>query len=302
MDKSILKVENLKKSYGELVAVNNISFEVKEGQFFAFLGRNGAGKSTTIKILTTLLKQDSGKFYFDGKDNEQYMRENIGIVFQENVLDPFLTVKENLMLRGHLLKLSKEEIAKKYDELKTQFELVEFENKQARFLSGGQSRRAELARALFANPRLLFLDEPTAGLDAESRKVLWNILQTLQKEKQTTIFLTTHYMEETNNADYVVILDKGEIVSSGTPTELKEKFAKDIFKVSPKNKKSFEEYLKEKQMAFKKVADNYVILVENSQLALQVLVDNKENIKQFELVKGSMDDVFLAVTKGGGNE
>lgn len=302
MENIILKVENLKKSYGDLVAVNNLSFEVRQGQFFAFLGRNGAGKSTTIKILTTLLKQDEGKFYLEGKEDNEFIRKNIGVVFQENMLDLYLTVKENLILRGKLMNMSKAEIEERYQTVKEQFKLAEFENKRAKFLSGGQARRAELARALFSNPKVVFLDEPTAGLDAESRKQLWQILQDLQKEKHITIFLTTHYMEETNNADFIVILDKGKVVASGTPTELKQKFAKDIFKVSPKNKKDFESYLKGKALSYKRVADNFVISIKNASNALDVLADNKENIKQFELIKGSMDDVFLNVTNGGENE
>ncbi len=296
---NILKVQNLTKKFGELVAVNDISFEVRKGCFFAFLGPNGAGKSTTIKILTTLLKQDSGKFYLEESNDDNFIRNNIGVVFQENILDSFLTVKENLLFRASLYIKDKNKILSRYEELKTQFDLKDIENKQFRYLSGGQMRRVEIAKALFNNPKVLFLDEPTTGLDPESRKVVWSILEDLQKQNNITIFLTTHYMEETNNADYVVIINKGSVVASGTPSELKKTYANDIFKVVPNDKTTFIEYLKKNNINYKKVSDQYVINIENDSNALTILTENKDNIKRFEFVKGTMDDVFLNVIEGG---
>ncbi len=299
MNEIILKVENLTKKFGTLTAVNNVSFEVRKGQFFAFLGPNGAGKSTTIKILTTLLQQDKGNFYLNNQNDDIYIRKNIGVVFQENVLDGFLTVKENLLYRGALFLKTREEIIKRYNELKVQFEFESFENKQCRFLSGGQARRVEIAKAFFGNPEILFLDEPTTGLDPESRKMVWQILDELRKQKNTTIFLTTHYMEETNDADYVVIINKGKIVANGSPYELKETFAKDVFKVVPNNKAEYANYLKAKNITHKKIADSYVVYGKDNRECLDILIENKENIKQFELIKGTMDDVFIHVVEGG---
>ena len=295
MAENIIQVKNLSKNFGQLKAVDNISFDVRKGSFFAFLGTNGAGKSTTIKMLTTLLKQDSGTFQINESNDETYIRSKIGVLFQENILDPFLTVKENLMFRGGLYLKNEKEVLQRYEELKEQFHFAEFENKLCKFLSGGQLRRVEIARALFSSPEILFLDEPTTGLDPESRKIVWKILQDLKKQNNLTIFLTTHYMEETENADYVVIINKGKIVASGSPSELKHAHAKDVFKVVANNKKEFETYLTEKQIEFQKIADRFVISPKDTQNALEILVENKSNIKQFEMVAGTMDDVFLKI-------
>lgn len=291
----VLKIDNLTKKFGELVAVNNISFEVRSGSFFAFLGRNGAGKSTTIRMITTLLKPDNGTYCLNGNYDENYIRENIGVVFQESILDGFLTVKENLLFRGNLYLKTKSEVEARYKEIREQFSLAEFENKQVRFLSGGQKRRVDIARALFNNPKVLFLDEPTTGLDPESRKIVWKILENLRKENKITIFLTTHYMEETNDADYVVIIDKGNIVASGTPTELKQTYAGDIFKVAPKNKTQFNEYMKNLKLPFKKIADQFVLNNVKTEDAIRIINENANEIKSFEMIKGTMDDVFINV-------
>jgi len=294
----ILKIDNLCKSFGEVKAVNNISFEVRKGELFAFLGTNGAGKSTTIKILTTLLKQDSGTFLLNNKNNDNYIRSKIGVVFQENVLDNFLTVKENLLYTGALFLKNKELVLKKYEELKTLLEFKECENKQYRYLSGGQKRRIEIARALLGEPEILFLDEPTTGLDPESRKLVWNIIKKLQKEKNITVFLTTHYMEESNDADYVVIIDKGVIKAKGSPIELKNVFAKDVLKIKPFNENLFVNYLNEQNIPYYKVAD-MIILTNNTTLnTIALLNENKNNIESFEHIKGTMDDVFLTALKG----
>lgn len=294
-DDVILQVNNLRKNYGDLTAVNDISFYVERGSFFAFLGPNGAGKSTTIKILTTLLKQDGGNFLINSKNDDFYIRNKIGVVFQENILDNFLTVKENLLYRGAMFLKKDSLVKKRYAEIRESLNLEEFENIKFKNLSGGQKRRVEIARALFGNPEILLLDEPTTGLDPESRKTVWVLLKNLQKNYNITIFLTTHYMEEANDADFVVIINKGKIVAKGTPSELKEKFAKDIFKVVPKNKENFKKYLKQYELEFEKIADQFLIESSDPASALKILIDNKDNIKQFELIRGSMDDVFIKV-------
>lgn len=293
----IIQVEHLTKTYGALKAVDDISFEVRKGELFAFLGPNGAGKSTTIKILTTLLQQDSGTVLLNGNNNNVYIRSKIGVVFQENVLDNLLTVKENLMYMGKLYLPNSQEVLNRYEELKNTLQFAEFENKQFRHLSGGQKRKVEIARALLGNPEVLFLDEPTTGLDPETRKTVWQTIKNLQKQKNITVFLTTHYMEEANDADYVVIINKGKIYASGTPSNLKNTYAKDILKVQPHQPEKLEEYVLKNELSFNKVADNYVFKNLNLATTIELLSKNQTNIKSFENIKGTMDDVFLTVVE-----
>jgi multidrug/hemolysin transport system ATP-binding protein len=277
----ILSVKNLVKSYKDIIAVNDISFDVKRGSLFAFLGPNGAGKSTTINVITTLLNKDSGEVSLNEMTEDKYFREKIGVVFQNNVLDDVLTVKENLIYRGALYLKTKEKVVQRYEELSEFLNLKEFENQRFKTLSGGQKRRTEIARALFADPELLLLDEPTTGLDPETRQIVWKVIKKLQEEKGITIFLTTHYMEEAANADHVVIINKGKIMVQGTPAYLKEKV--------------FKEKLKSLKRSYEKVADQFIITVEDTKDTLLLIEEFKTQIKQFEVVKGTMDDVFINV-------
>ncbi len=291
----ILSVKNLIKSYKNIVAVNDISFEVKRGSLFAFLGPNGAGKSTTINVITTLLNKDSGEVLLNDKTEDKYFREKIGVVFQNNVLDDVLTVKENLIYRGALYLKTKEKVLKRYEELSEFLNLKEFENQRFKTLSGGQKRRTEIARALFADPELLLLDEPTTGLDPETRQIVWKVIKRLQEEKGITIFLTTHYMEEAANADHVVIINKGKIMVQGTPAHLKEKFSFDRMKIVPFDKETFKDKLKSLKRTYEKIADQFIITVEDTTDTLALIEEIKSHIKQLEVVKGSMDDVFINV-------
>jgi multidrug/hemolysin transport system ATP-binding protein len=295
---AIIKVNHLVKSYGTVLAVNDISFEVKRGSLFAFLGPNGAGKSTTINIMTTLLDQNSGTVYLNEQTDESYFRNKIGVVFQGNVLDDELTVKENLLCRGSLYRNDKNEVKKRYEELRGYLNLDEFENQRYKTLSGGQKRRTEIARALFSNPEILLLDEPTTGLDPETRQMVWKVIEDLKKNHGMTIFLTTHYMEEASNADHVVIIHKGKIVAEGTPAILKEKYSYDRLKVVAHDKKLMIEQLESIQRPFEKIADQFILTVEDTKDTLSVIDHIRENIKQFEVVKGTMDDVFLNVIGG----
>lgn len=291
----LLEVKNLKKSYKDIKAVDDVSFQVFEGSLFSFLGPNGAGKSTTIKMITTLLEQDSGEFHLNGIDNKEDLRRQIGVVFQENVLDADLTVKENLILRGALYLKTKEAVNKRYDELVEKLQLKEIENQRFKTLSGGQKRRVEIARALFSNPVLLLLDEPTTGLDPETRQMVWQVIEKLRKEENITVFLTTHYMEEAANADYIVIIDKGKIKVEGSPQELKEQYSKDYFRVVPNDKELLETYFNNHHHVFHKTGQQYQIEIDDSQDALKVIDDIRSNIKTFEVVKGTLDDVFINV-------
>ncbi|MBP5554350.1 MAG: ABC transporter ATP-binding protein [Lachnospiraceae bacterium] len=290
-----ITVNNLIKDYKEHRAVKGISFEVKEGELFAFLGENGAGKSTTINILSTILQKTSGEVkVFDnvlGEDDDK-IRSLIGIVFQNSVLDDKLTVKENLYTRGSYYGLTKKQTDERLAEFREGFELDEIWNRRYDKLSGGQRRRVDIARALIHDPRILFLDEPTTGLDPKSRKIVWDHIDYLRREKKMTIFLTTHYMEETKDADNVVILDKGAIIAQGTPAELKTGYASS--RLVWYTEESDENAGILKGMDYTYDSDHYNVKFRNS--ITDLLYEYKNKITDFEIIKGSMDDVFLNLT------
>ena len=228
--KEIIKIENLYKSYGKIKAVNDLDLKVNQGQLYAFLGVNGAGKSTTISMISGILKKDSGEIFICGKDIEKesnIIKKYIGIVFQDSVLDKSLTVYENLKYRAGLYGIIGKDFIKIYEQIEDLFELQDIKNSKLAKLSGGQRRKVDIARAIIHKPKLLILDEPTTGLDPGTRKKIWNTIRKLRKEYNMTIFLTTHYMEEAADADYISIIDKGKIIAEGTPLELKNKYASD---------------------------------------------------------------------------
>ncbi len=291
----ILEVKELHKSYKEIKAVKGINFKVKRGSLFAFLGPNGAGKSTTINMITTLLEKDTGDIMLNGKTDDTYFREKIGVVFQDNVLDDLLSVKQNLMLRGALYLKTKEAVQARYEELCSFLSLKEFEHQPFGRLSGGQKRRAEIARALFANPELLLMDEPTTGLDPETRQTVWKVIDDLRKREGLTIFLTTHYMEEAANADHVVIINKGLIKVQGTPAELKDQYSHDRLKIVPFHKDKFEAALQKEKKPYQKIADQIIIKVDETKEIFRLLDTYRDQIKSFEAIKGTMDDVFINV-------
>jgi multidrug/hemolysin transport system ATP-binding protein len=298
---SILKVEHLSKSYKDIKAVQDISFEVKRGSLFAFLGPNGAGKSTTINMITTMLSRDTGNILLNEQDDAKYFRKKIGVVFQNNVLDDLLTVKENLILRGYLYIKSKEDVLERYHELRDFLGFEDYEEQKFKTLSGGQKRRVEIARALFSNPELLLLDEPTTGLDPETRQVVWKVIDRLRKEKGLTIFLTTHYMEEASNADHVIIINHGKIVTQGTPATLKDAYSYDRIKIQAKHKIEFKAFLDKQKIPFEKVSDQFIIRVNETNEAFDLLAIFKPYTKSFEVIKGTMDDVFINVIGGENN-
>ncbi len=289
----IISVKNLSKSYENIKVVNNISFDVDKGSLFAFLGRNGAGKSTTINIMSTLLEKTSGEVIINGNNvggDDKKIRNDIGVVFQESLLDKDLTVYENLMIRGSMYNLNKDELVKKINELSEIFSLDSILNRKYGSLSGGQKRIVDISKALINSPEILILDEPTTGLDPEIRVTLWDTLKMLREKKGLTIFLTTHYMEETRFADKVVIINKGEIIAEGTPSELKNKYSKSYLKITLKdteNNKLLEGY------EYKKSVDEIMITFKTPFEALDFINKNKEDILSFEIFNGDMDDVFL---------
>ena len=296
--KNIIEVKNLVKDYKDVHAVRDISFTVEEGSFFAFLGINGAGKSTTINILCTVLEKTSGQVKIGGHDLDSdalAIKDMIGIVFQGSVLDKPLTVKDNLVSRAAYYGMSKAEVKERIAELTEAFELGEILNRKYEKLSGGQKRRVDIARALLNRPKILFLDEPTTGLDPMTRTMVWNVIHQLREDTGLTVFLTTHYMEETALCDKVVIIDTGKIAATGTPHELKQRYAGNrLLWYTPQNEQN-DRLLSANGLSFEYHLDCYRVPMENSEQAAELLKRNSE-IADFEFIKGNMDDVFLTVT------
>ncbi len=301
MTKKIIEVSDLKKSYGKVQAVKSLSFYVEQGKLFAFLGPNGAGKSTTIDIITTFLQKDSGTVTIDGltlgQDDNQ-IRRIIGAVFQDNMLDELLTVRENILMRGSLYGLRGHTLKAAADKAIAAAEVGDFQNRRYGKLSGGQRRRADIARALVHTPKILFLDEPTTGLDPQTRKTVWETIRKLQKETGMTVFLTTHYMEEAAEADYVVVIDSGEIAARGTPAQLKETYAGDFLKLVPQKDRMehLRTWLTEKKLSFTQQADTFRISIPHTLEALPLIDECRSDLSGLEIVNGTMDDAFIAIT------
>lgn len=296
--KNMIEVEHLVKNYKDVEAVKDISFTVEEGAFFAFLGINGAGKSTTINILCTVLEKTAGKVIIGGYDldKERYkIKDLIGIVFQGTVLDKPLTVRENLVTRAAYYGLPKNEVKKRIAELEKTFDLSDIMNRRYEKLSGGQKRRVDIARALINRPKLLFLDEPTTGLDPMTRTMVWDTIHKLREETGLTVFLTTHYMEETALCDRVVILDSGKIAANDTPHRLKEQYASNKLIWYTKESENAEQLLKQNGLNFRYNLDSYHINIDATATATQ-LIRSYDEINDYEFIKGNMDDVFLNVT------
>ena len=297
--RAAIRVENLVKTFKDVRAVDGASFEAKEGELFAFLGENGAGKSTSISVICGLLKKDGGKVYVAGRDidEDDSVKSEIGVVFQSSVLDKALSARDNLAYRAALYGIVGEECKKRIDELNDLLDFGEFIDRPLAKLSGGQKRKIDIARALLNRPKILILDEPTTGLDPQTRKTVWAVVEKLQKEEKLTVFLTTHYMEEAAKADYVVILDHGKVAAEGTPHELKNSYTGDFIVAYGAKREGFEtafgggicENIREEQSSLK-------IAVKDTAQAAQMIAAHPELFNDFEVLKGNMDDVFLAVT------
>jgi multidrug/hemolysin transport system ATP-binding protein len=295
----IIKVNNLKKSYGKVRAVRGIDFHVNKGELFAFLGPNGAGKTTTIDIICTLLKPDSGTVFVNnyelGKQDNQ-IRKNIGVVFQDNILDDILTVRENLYTRGSFYGMSSKDLSAAVEKAAEAADVKSFFNRRYGRLSGGQRRRADIARALVNTPKILFLDEPTTGLDPQTRKSVWETIRNLQKRTEMTVFLTTHYMEEAAKADYVAIIDNGIISAKGTPSDLRAKYSTDTLRLVPKELNTLAGLLKKDGIGFTISGDSLFIEISKTLDSLPLVSKVKNLISDFEVLTGSMDDAFVKIT------
>lgn len=292
---NIIEIEHLCKSFGSIKAVDDLSFSVKKGELFAFLGVNGAGKSTTISIICGQLKKDGGIVTVCGENTDnaaERILSKIGVVFQGSVLDKALTVKENLKSRAALYGINGDSFKKRLAELSETLDFKDLLNRSVGKLSGGQRRRIDVARALLHKPEILILDEPTTGLDPQTRVTLWRAIENLRKTENMTVFLTTHYMEEAADADYVVILDSGRISACGTPIELKNKYTGDFITLYGAN----ENEIKELSYPYEKIGDAYRVAVPDTAAATALIVKKPENFRDYEITKGKMDDVFLTVT------
>ncbi len=291
----VIKIENLCKSFGEVKAVKDLSFSVKRGELFAFLGVNGAGKSTTISAICGTVQKDGGKIFIDGIDVDKDRRlanKKLGVVFQNSVLDKPLSVYDNLQARASLYGIVGEEFAKKLKEISFLLELDDILKRPLGKLSGGQKRRVDIARALLNDPEILILDEPTTGLDPVTRKLVWNTINGIRKSRKMTVILTTHYMEEASEADYMVIINAGSLVAEGTPLELKSRYTGDFLSVYNVE----EDKIKKLNKPYEKIAGGYRITLKNTKEATELILAYPDTFEDYELHKGKMDDVFIAVT------
>lgn len=292
---NIIEITHLNKSYGTVHAVCDLSFRVKRGELFAFLGVNGAGKSTTISMICGELKKDSGLITVCGMDvekNFEKISRSIGVVFQSSALDAQLSGRDNLRSRAALYGLTGTAFEQRFKDLSVLLDFESFADRPLIKLSGGQKRRIDIARALVHEPEILILDEPTTGLDPQTRKLLWDVIERLRKEKQMTVFLTTHYMEEAADADYVVVIDSGKIVAEGSPLELKNKYVGDYITFYGVE----EADISGLGQPLQKLRDGYRVSVPSTAYVKELIASHPELFRDFEVVKGKMDDVFLAVT------
>ncbi len=289
---NVIEIQNLSKSFGEVKAVQDLSFRVKKGELFAFLGLNGAGKSTTISIMCGQLTKDAGSIRIDGADldhNVDAIKRRLGVVFQNSVLDKALSVRDNLASRAALYGITGGAFNERLTELDGLLEFGELLKRPVGKLSGGQRRRIDIARALLHRPKILILDEPTTGLDPQSRKKLWDVVSQLRKDSNMTVFLTTHYMEEAADADYVIILDHGKISAEGTPLQLKNTYTGDFITLYGVE----ESQISTLNLTYETIRDAYRVAVPP---ATKLILEHPELFQDYEITKGKMDDVFLAVT------
>ena len=305
MQEEIVSVQGLKKRYGDVQALGGISFTVRRGSLFSFLGVNGAGKSTAINILCSILQKDGGAVSvcgFDLDTQAEEIKKRVGVVFQATVLDDLLTVKDNLVTRAAFYGLRGAALRERLRRLCGLLELDDIFNRPFGKLSGGQRRRADIARGLLNDPELLILDEPTTGLDPHTRRNVWDLVRTLRREQGLTVFLTTHYMEEADGSDRVVILDAGRVVADASPVQLKNSWSRSYLYLYGE-RAQLAAALAASGRGFEETAGGVRLVMEDAAAARAFLQEYPALCDDFEFRKGDMDDVFLAVTGkqlGGG--
>ena len=301
---NLINIQGLTKKYQQKEVVSSLDLKVEKGSLFAFLGPNGAGKSTTINMISTAIKPTSGSIFVDGlevgKENSK-IRQKIGIVFQDNVLDDLLTVEENLLFWGKIYSLSKNELNKQLDFLENLLHLTDILKQRFGTLSGGQKRRAEIARAIIHSPLLLILDEPTTGLDPKTRVQVWQTITYLREKLGMTVFLTTHYMEEAAEADKIAVINHGELIALGTPNQLRNKYSRDSLNLYKTSLEDLKIECEKRKLGYTEGIDFIRIQVRDTDEALHLLNELNDLYQSFEVRKGNLDDVFLALIKGGTN-
>lgn len=301
---NLINIQGLTKKYQQKEVVSSLDLKVEKGSLFAFLGPNGAGKSTTINMISTAIKPTSGSIFVDGlevgKENSK-IRQKIGIVFQDNVLDGLLTVEENLLFWGKIYSLSKNELNKQLDFLENLLHLTDILKQRFGTLSGGQKRRAEIARAIIHRPLLLILDEPTTGLDPKTRVQVWQTITYLREKLGMTVFLTTHYMEEAAEADKIAVINHGELIALGTPNQLRNKYSRDSLNLYKTSLEDLKIECEKRKLGYTEGIDFIRIQVRDTDEALHLLNELNNLYQSFEVRKGNLDDVFLALIKGGTN-
>ena len=297
----VVSVASLSKRFGDVEAVRGVSFRVAPGEAFAFLGPNGAGKSTTISILCTLLRPTSGRAAvagFDVLEDPLGVRRHIGLVFQDPTLDDYLTAEENLRFHAQLYRVPSSQIARRLDEVLEMVELTERRHSLVRTFSGGMKRRLEIARGLMHSPQVLFLDEPTVGLDPQTRAHIWSYINELRVREHITMFLTTHYMDEAENCERLAIIDHGEIVATGTPEALKEAVGKDRIELHVEDPAATIAALRDRFGIDSRLSEDAVVfhVVGGEEFAPRLLTELRTPTRSIRIARPTLDDVFMAYT------
>lgn len=299
-DGEIIQVNNLKKNYGSIEAVKGISFSIREGEFFSLLGPNGSGKTTTISMICTILSMDAGSVMIYNHhvgQEDKAIRRMLGVVFQNNRLDAVLTVRENLVIRGRLYGLPKATLEDRITELLAITGAADLIDRRYETLSGGEKRKIDIARALVHSPKILLLDEPTTGLDPESRSKIWQMVTNLRNEENVTILLTTHYLEETNESDHVVVLNEGRVQVAGKPSEIKDRYSHNFLIVHSNFREEMEARLIRKNWPYEYHEGVFLIPLENTKESIPIINDCQDLIESYEVKQGTMDDAFMSILR-----
>ncbi|EAF1496029.1 ABC transporter ATP-binding protein [Listeria monocytogenes] len=303
----MIKLTNVVKKFGKVEAVKGINLEVEKGSLFAFLGENGAGKSTTLSMICTESEPTSGEIFIADEKltfkNRKSFRQKLGVVFQENVLDDLLTVRENLYNRASLYGKTKAEITERLALVSSIMGIEDILNRRFEKLSGGQKRRAEIARAIMHDPEILLLDEPTTGLDPKTRVSVWKIIDYLREELGMTVFLTTHYLEEAKDADQLAVIHKGKIIAQGTPAKIRSRFSVDKIFFYDAKVAELQTIIEKINLPFKVTKETMRVDVINQDVEILAILNQTAGLYgSFEVIKGNLDDAFISMIKEESND